>query len=121
MPQMEDFIEPSPTPTASSLQALQQQVGHLHSLLLAGLTALLLLGVVLTAFLWAQDYLVRKDLAAARKVVQDYETYRRPAINSFISVLQGYAQSHPDFNPILERYGIRPQAAPVAPPPGSTN
>jgi len=118
MSELEQPIETSPTLKQPSLTALQQQIGHLRALLVACLTALFILSIVLTAFLWVQDHLLRRDLAGARKLVQEYETNRKPLINAFIVKLQVFAQSHPDFQPILQKYGIPP--APVGQPPQPT-
>jgi hypothetical protein len=105
---------------------LREQVRGLRTLLVAALLASLLLSVGVDAFLFIQDHLVRKDLkslSAAKDAIHEYETSKRPLINSFVSQLQVYAQNHPDFKPILEKYGIKapsPSAAPgPAPKPGN--
>jgi hypothetical protein len=38
-------------------------------------------------------------------------------VSTFITRLQDFARSHPDINPILDKYGIRPAAAAPAPAP----
>ena len=103
-----------------SLHELQQQMTQLNSLLIACLTAFLLLSIVLTAFLSVQDYFLRRDLTGARKLVQEYETNRKPMINAFVAKLQAFAQNNPDFQPILQKYGI-PLSVPVQTPQPATS
>ncbi|SRR6266496_3780735 len=123
------MIEPEkpaePLPIESALvedQLVREQIRTLRSLLVAALLALLLLSVGVDAFLFIQDHLVRRDLnslSAAKDAIREFETGKKPLINSFISQLQAYAQSHPDFNPILEKYGIKtppPSASPALAP-----
>jgi CHASE3 domain sensor protein len=111
MLESEQPIEPSPMLKQPALHELQQQIAHLSASLVACLTGLLLLSIVLAAFLSVQDYFLRRDLTGARKLVQEYETNRKPLINAFIAKLQAFAQTNPDFQPILQKYGI-----PLSPP-----
>jgi hypothetical protein len=38
-------------------------------------------------------------------------------VNTFITRLQEFARSHPDINPMLDKYGIKPAASTPAPTP----
>jgi hypothetical protein len=100
-----------------SLESLQQQVQSLRGLLIGALMALFLLSVALNLFLYRQDNLVRKELAAvrtaSRNLVADYETNKQPLIQMFVSKLQEYARAHSDFNPVLQKYNILPQGPPT--------
>lgn len=80
----------------------------MHALLVATLVALLLLSGAVLVFLFRQVSMVQKELDAATALVEDYQTKRGPLITNLVTRLQGFAQTHPDFNPILERYGIGP-------------
>jgi len=102
---------------SSALQTLQNEVRTLRSLFSAATMALLLLSFGINAFLYYQDRIVRKELNAAKKMAQEFETVRRPMISMFVARLQDFARSHPDINPILDKYGIRPAASASAPDP----
>src|SRR5688572_24034615 len=92
MSELENHIELPPGDTGSSLLVLQQQVATLRALLAGCLAALFSLSLVLIAFLYVQDRLIRRDLAGARQLVLDYETNKKPVINALIVKLQGFAQ-----------------------------
>ena len=100
---------------SSALQTLQNEVRTLRSLFSAATMALLLLSFGINAFLYYQDRILRKELDAAKKMAQEFETVKRPIVSSFITRLQDFARSNPDINPILEKYGIRPAAPASAP------
>lgn len=119
----EILSESKPALTRSSPENLQQQVESLRSLLIGALMALFLLSVAVNLFLYRQDSLVRKELAAvragSRNLLADFEANKQPLIQRFISKLQEYAKAHPDFQPVLRKYNIpletaRPQS--VQPP-----
>jgi glutamate/tyrosine decarboxylase-like PLP-dependent enzyme len=105
------------TGDSSALQTLQNEVRTLRSLFSAATMALLLLSFGINAYLYYQDRILRQELAAAKKMAQEFETVRRPIVSSFITRLQDFARSHPDINPILDKYGIRPDASAPAPVP----
>ncbi len=91
-----------------SVASLNDQLRTLHGLVVAALVALLLLSFAFFVFLFRQISFVRKELDAANAIVQEYQTKREPLITNFVASLQSYARTHPDFTPILERYGIQP-------------
>ena len=110
----------SRTGESAALQTLRDEVRTLRSLLSAAAMALLVLSIGINAYLYYQDRILRKDLDAAKKMAQEFETVRRPMVSTFITRLQDFARSHPDINPILEKYGIRPAASTPAPTPASS-
>ena len=105
------------TGESAALQTLRDEVRTLRSLLSAAAMALLVLSFGINAYLYYQDRILRKDLDAAKKMAQEFETVRRPMVNTFITRLQDFARSHPDIKPILDKYGIRPAAAAPSPAP----
>jgi len=105
------------TGESAALQTLRDEVRTLRSLFSVAEMALLLLSFGINAFLYYQDRIVRKELNAAKKMAQEFETVRRPMISMFVARLQDFARSHPDINPILDKYGIRPAASASAPDP----
>jgi glutamate/tyrosine decarboxylase-like PLP-dependent enzyme len=105
------------TGESAALQTLRDEVRTLRSLFSVATMALLLLSFGINAYLYYQDRILRKELDAAKKMTQEFETVRRPMVNTFITRLQDFARSHPDINPILDKYGIRPAASAPAPAP----
>ncbi len=97
-------------------ETLRDQIQTLRALLVATLAALLLLGAAVNIYLVRQFWMVRKDLATTQSFLQDYQKNKEPVLNEFVARLQGFAQDHPDLNPILEKYGIKPAATGPAPP-----
>ena len=77
--------------------------------------ALLLLSVALNLFLYRQTDLIRKERVVARSMVSDFEQSKEQLIKTFIAKLQEYATAHPDFDPILLKYNLRPKGAPAQP------
>ena len=101
----------------AALQTLRDEVRTLRSLFSTSALALILLSVAINAYLYYQDRIVRRELEAAKKMAQEFETVKRPVIGTFINRLQEFARSHPDINPILEKYGIKPAASAQTPDP----
>ena len=98
-----------------ALQTLREEVRTLRSLFSASAMALILLSFAINAFLYYQDRIARRELQAARKMAQEFETVKRPVIGTFVNRLQEFARSHPDINPILDKYGINPAASAPSP------
>jgi hypothetical protein len=101
------------TDTNSEIEALKRQVFTL-------LAALVVVSGTLTVYLYRQASVAGKDLDAIRPQAQQVITafnQNQALMNSFISQLVEYGKAHPDFRPVLMKYGIVPTAtAPVAPP-----
>jgi hypothetical protein len=104
--------------TNSQVAALQRQVFTL-------LLALIVVSGTLTVFLYRQASLSGKDIDAirpqAQQIIGAYNQNQTLMIN-FVNQLVAYGQKHPDFVPVLAKYGIAPVAgvpagavAPAAP------
>jgi hypothetical protein len=50
----------------------------------------------------------------------EYKRNTEPVINDFVGKLVEYSKTHPDFNPILAKYGIKPGVATGGPAPSAT-
>lgn len=99
----------SPTEPNREIAALQHQM-------FTQLLALIIVSGTLTVYLYNQARLARKDIdllnlqaGPAIKVVQQ----NQPAMVNFVNQLVVYGETHPDFRPVLLKYGI------VTPPPGT--
>jgi hypothetical protein len=101
-----------PTEPANQIAALQRQVFTL-------LLALIVVSGTLTVYLWYQSRVTGNEIDAnkpqAMQVVNAFNQ-TRPIVEKLIPQLVAYGQMHPDFQPILIKYGI-PLTNPVAPNP----
>ncbi len=93
---------------------LSDQIAALRRQTFTLLLALIIVSGTLTVFLYRQASLTRKDIAAikpqATQIIQAY-AQNGQNIQNFVKQLEIFGTTHPDFRPILQKYGI----APVAP------
>jgi hypothetical protein len=104
-----DEPETNPSPDlAGQVAALQRQVFTL-------LLALIVTSGTLVAYLFYESHHMGGDINGIRtQVIQPYNK-KLPAIQNFVNQLVAYGNTHPDFHPILVKYGIVPaKPAPTA-------
>ncbi len=104
-----EMNSPAPADLSEQLAALQRQVFTL-------LLALIVVSGTLTVFLYRQASLTGKDIATIKPQAQQLmQVYKQnlPNMEAFVNQLVAYGQAHPDFRPILQKYGIN--AAATAP------
>lgn len=95
------------------ISALQRQVFIL-------LVALVCVSGTLTIFLYRQASLAEKDITAiqpqAQKVIGAFNQ-NQALMTKFVEQLVAYGKTHPDFQPVLRKYGLlaQPSAAPTNP------
>jgi len=93
--------------TDSEISALKSQVFTL-------LLALIVVSGTLTVFLYRQATVTGRDITAIKpQALQIIGTYNKDQalMFSFTKQLVAYGQTHPDFLPVLAKYGIVPPAA----------
>jgi hypothetical protein len=94
--------------TESEISALRRQVFSL-------LVALVVVSGTLTIYLYRQASMTGKDLEAikpqATQLIGMFNQNQTMMIN-FVNQLAAYGNAHPDFRPVLQKYGIG-----VVPPP----
>ncbi len=103
-------------PDSTDLQAQYDALRHL-------VVSILILVVViigtLNIYLLRQWRSTSKDLAAIRpqaaQIISDYQK-SGPLIQDFIKKITEYGRTHPDFTPVLAKYGLKP-TTPTNPPP----
>ena len=103
---------PVQTELMDQLVALRHQVFTL-------LLALVAVSGTLTVVLYRQARLTGKDIDTIKpQATQIIAAFKRdqPAMENFVKQLTAYGVTHPDFQPILKKYGIVPQAQPAATP-----
>jgi hypothetical protein len=104
---MNDSEINSPGDLAGRVAALQRQVFTL-------LLALIVVSGTLVAYLGYESYHLGKDIKAMNaQVVLPYKQ-KLPIIEGFVNQIVAYGQAHPDFRPILVKYGIVPATPPAA-------
>jgi len=114
--------KPSGAPAAAtppSVEQLQQQVQSLQRLLGLVLAATLLLGASVTVFLWGQQRILKSQLRDSTTIVNEHDTKSLPMLTNFVASLQAYGKTHPDFAPLVDKYGLKAptgHAGPVPPP-----
>lgn len=90
------------------IEALQQQCQDLRVLLNAACVALLFLTLAVNVFVGKQTRVVRDQLGELRpkfnKIEAEFQKIREPEYRRFSGRLQQYAMTHPDFQPIMDRY-----------------
>jgi hypothetical protein len=98
----------------SEIAALKRQLFTL-------LVALIVVSGTLTVYLYRQASVTGKDLDAIRpQATQIIGAFNKDQklIVEFVNSLVAYSQTHPDFQPVLRKYGIgaKPGTAPAAAP-----
>jgi hypothetical protein len=109
-----DNLEPqSPLqPAANNLQAQFDTLRHLVSSILI---LVVVISGTLNIYLLRQWRSTQKDLQVIRpQAAQMVGEFQKgaPLINDFLKRVSDYGLTHPDFVPILSKYGIKPGAPP---------
>ena len=101
---------------------LMDQIVALRHQVFTLLLALVVVSGTLTVVLYRQAKLTGKDIDTikpqATQIIQAFSR-ERPVMENFVKQLAIYGSTHPDFQPIVIKYGLVPQpqhaAAPAAP------
>jgi hypothetical protein len=111
----------SPQPGANHLQGQYEALRHL---VVSMLILVVVISGTLNIYLLRQWRSTSKDLAAIRpqaaQMINEYQKVSGPRMTEFIKKITEYGRTHPDFAPILTKYGIKPNAT-GAPPVGATS
>jgi hypothetical protein len=105
---------------SSDQTELMDQVVALRHQVFTLLLALVVVSGTLTIYLYRQASVTGKDIASikpqATQIIQAF-SQNRVGMENFVKQLTAYGNTHPDFQPILRKYGIVQQSAagPVAP------
>jgi hypothetical protein len=108
----------SETNTPMQTELLDQLVALRHQVFTL-LLALVVVSGTLTVVLYRQARLTGKDIDIIKpQATQIIAAFKRdqPSMENFVKQLTAYGVTHPDFQPILKKYGIVPQAQPAATP-----
>jgi hypothetical protein len=120
------------TPMQPSTDDLRGEFDSLRHLVVSILILVFVLSGTLNLYLLRQYRSLSKELAEQgprmEKITLDYQK-GVPFMNNTVGKLADYARTHPDYVPVLSRYGFKPAAAaspapasPASPaPPGQTS
>jgi len=105
----------SETNSADQNELMNQMVALRHQVFTL-LLALVVVSGTLTVYLYRQASLTGRDIKAikpqAMQIIQTF-SQNRVGMENFVKQLTAYGNLHPDFQPILRKYGIVPQTAPA--------
>jgi hypothetical protein len=112
------------TPEPQDTADLQEQLDALRHLIGSVLILVVVVSGTLCIYLWRQVHDAGKDLDILRpyasNLVASYQKGDGPSIETFLRNIAEYGRTHPEFIPVLNKYGIRPASAPptasAAPP-----
>jgi hypothetical protein len=125
MDNLENSPAPEPSPNAEPIPTdWQEAYDSLRYLVVFLLVMLIVVSGTFSMFLWRQYRWSQTDLVGVRQQVSalamEYKRNTEPVINDFVGKLVEYSKTHPDFNPILAKYGIKPGVATGGPAPSAT-
>jgi hypothetical protein len=93
---------------SEQIGALQRQSFILH-------LALMVVSGTLVFFLCYQAHVVRSNLDNFRlqtqQMIKNYASLNHASIDTFANQINAYAMTHPDFQPVVKKYGWTPAAA----------
>ena len=107
-----ETYSPVQTELVDQIVALRHQVFTL-------LLALVVVSGTLTVVLYRQARLTGKDIEIIKpQATQIIEAFKRDrqGMENFVKQLASYGNTHPDFQPILRKYGVAPPPQPAAAP-----
>jgi hypothetical protein len=118
-----DTFENKPTEPVGSanadVAALKTECAQLRRLLVSALVLMIVVSGTLNLYLLRQVKYARTDLAGLTQPVNqmraEYEK-ARPVMEQFITRVQEFARTNPDFAPILTKYNLKPAGVPAAAP-----
>lgn len=110
------------TPDSSELTELRTECEQLRKQATNMLIALVVISGTLAAFLFLQVWRTGKDTDTLREQQTEYAQRAQREqlfIHSLVPKLAEYGKTHPDFKPIMDKYGIGVTSAvpPVVSPP----
>ena len=113
------------TPIQPNANDLQAQYDALHHLVVSILILVIVISGTLNIYLLRQWRTASKDLAGIRpqaaQMIAEYQRVSAPLMTDFVKKITDYGRTHPDFAPVLAKYGLKPAgptgAAPATTPP----
>jgi hypothetical protein len=114
---MDNFENKAPLQPAGN--DLQTQFEALRHLVFSILVLVVVISGTLNIYMLRQWRSTTKDLNGIRpqatQMIAEYQKVSGPLMQDFIKKITEYGRTHPDFAPVLAKYGIKPGATPEAP------
>jgi uncharacterized protein HemX len=114
-----------PQPRSDANPDVREQIESLRKLVISLMVVVLVLAATFDLYLLRQYKNTNAELNAVRPqaeaMISDFQKFRAPGMDNFLRQIVQYGQTHQDFGPILLKYQLKPQAAPVTPAPGVTS
>ncbi len=105
-----DTLESKTSPQTNT-NDLQAQVDALRHLVVSMLILVIVMSGTLNIYLLRQWRSTNKDLAAIRpqaaQMIAEYQKVSGPLMTDFLKKITEYGRTHPDFAPILAKYGLK--------------
>jgi hypothetical protein len=100
------------TPSQHNANDLQAQCDALRHLIVSILILVIVISGTLNIYLLRQWRTASKDLAVIRpqatQMIAEYQRVSAPLMTDFVKKITEYGRTHPDFAPILAKYGLKP-------------
>ena len=97
---------------------LSSEIAALRTQVFTLLVALIIVSGTVTVYLYRQASTLRKDIdqiePQAKQIINAFNQNQKLMVN-FVNSLVAYGQTHPEFRPVLLKYGITPPAGVAAP------
>ena len=108
------------TPVQPDPMDLQAQYDALRHLVVSLLILVVVISGTLNIYLLRQWRSTSKDLAGIRpqasQMIADYQKTSGPVMQEFVKRITDYGKTHPDFAPVLAKYGLKPSTPTNAAP-----
>jgi hypothetical protein len=107
MDELENKVSPQP-----EVAELREQCDALRHLIVSALVLMLVVSGTLTIYLMRERKYTIAELEAFRpqatSLIGEYEKNQGPMMDNFIKQITEYGRTHPDFAPIMTKYGLKP-------------
>lgn len=100
----------------------ESEIAALRNQVYVMLVALVVVSGTLTVYMYRQASMTRKDIDAIRPQAEQMINtlnQNKQAIGGFVEAVVAYGQKHPEFDPVLAKYGIQVRNLPPAPQPAA--
>ena len=109
------MIEPELPSQTDAMESLQRAYQGLRTLMDTILMILLVLTWSVNIFLLKQLSMVRNEVEERQRFIVEYEKNTVPLMSEFLTRLQGFTKTNPDFTNILHKYWMPTNALAAAP------
>jgi hypothetical protein len=99
------------TPVQPDLNDLQAQYDALRHLIVSLMLLVVVISGTLNIYLLRQWRSTSKDLTAIRpqatQMIAEFQKVSGPLMQDFVKKIGDYGRTHPDFAPVLAKYGLK--------------